>query len=251
MRAFLAALQFLTILPLPAACSPGTAALERSVPFFPLVGLLIGVAVAFFDLGLGLLLPPLLASVLVVIALLVASGGLHLDGLADTADGFLSSRPRERILEIMKDSRSGPMAVAAVVCVLSLKMTALAEVPAAWRFGAIVLMAMAGRCALVLQLTVLPYARKEGGLAAVFQKTRGAWRLLWALALLVGAAWLALGPAGLAAAGGALLVALLFCLYAWRKIGGLTGDTLGAVCELAETTPALVLVAWTHGGRAI
>ena len=174
-RAMLAALQFLTILPLPRDLDLGTRALGQGVWFFPVVGLLIGVAVAALDFGLGQILPQLPASALVVIALLLVSGGLHVDGLADTADGFFSSRPKERILEIMHDSRSGPMAVAAVVCVLSLKLSALASLPAQpplQRAGVIVLMALAGRCALVFQINLLPYARTEGGLCTVFAQAK-------------------------------------------------------------------------------
>jgi len=245
MRTFLAALQFLTIVPVPSrAVSPHH--LEHAAWFFPLVGLLIGASAAALDFGLAHLLPAPPLSVLTVMALLGISGCFHLDGLADTADGFLSSRPRERILEIMKDSRSGPMAIAAVVCVLALKMTALAALPPErwWpRGAAILLMALAGRCALVWEMAVLRYARPEGGLAAIFAKQRMLWPAAWALVILAAAGWLTLGRAGLLAAGAAVLVTLLFCLYCHRKIGGYTGDTLGAACEIAEVVPALMLVA--------
>jgi len=246
MKPFLAALQFLTILPFPVSIKTEERDLTRSVPFFPVVGLLIGAGAAALDYGLLPLFPPLVCSVLVVVALLSASGGLHIDGLADTADGFFSSRPRERILEIMKDSRSGPMAVAGVVCVLSLKIAALASV-AAPRWPAILLMALAGRCALVIQMVILPYAKAEGGLGTVFKKGCSWWHVLWAVAVLGVAGWLACDWAGLAAGGSAVLVTLLFSAWCYRKIGGLTGDTLGAACELAEIVPALALVAWTHG----
>ena len=116
MKRFLAAIQFLTILPLPRGLCPDERALGGSLPFFPVVGLGIGAAVALIDRGLGSLFPVGVTSVLAVILLIAASGGLHLDGLADTADGFFSSRPRERIFEIMRDNRTGPMEVAAIVC---------------------------------------------------------------------------------------------------------------------------------------
>ena len=133
MKRFLAAIQFLTILPLPGAWHPDERALGGSLPFFPVVGLGIGAAVALSDWGLGRLFPVGVTSVLAVILLIAASGGLHIDGLADTADGFFSSRPRERILEIMRDSRTGPMGVAAIVCVVALKIALIASVAGPWR----------------------------------------------------------------------------------------------------------------------
>ncbi|MBI4831219.1 MAG: adenosylcobinamide-GDP ribazoletransferase [Candidatus Lindowbacteria bacterium] len=113
-KSFIAALRFLTIAPIPARWANEAEYLSRSVPLFPIVGLLIGAAIVTADFGMNLLFPSLLANGITVVALVAVSGGLHIDGLADTADGFFSSRPRERILEIMRDSRTGPMGVVAV-----------------------------------------------------------------------------------------------------------------------------------------
>ena len=109
MKRFLAALQFLTIVPLPGRWHPDERALGGALPFFPVVGLLTGAAVALSDWGLGHLLPVGVTSVLAVVLMIAISGALHIDGLADTADGFFSSRPRERILAIMGGSRPGPL----------------------------------------------------------------------------------------------------------------------------------------------
>jgi len=253
-KAALAALQFLTILPLPRSVDLGERAIGRGIWFFPVVGLLIGAAVAGLDYGVSRLLPSLPASVIAVTALLFVSGGLHIDGLADTADGFCSSRPKERILEIMRDSRSGPMAVAAVVCVLSLKMAALHSVPAQpelQRASTILLTALAGRCALVFQLNLLPYARTEGGLGTAFVKAKSRLQPVWALAVLAAACWFLLGRVGAAIVVGALVVSALFALHCHRKIGGFTGDTLGAACELTELVPALVVASCWHAEVAV
>ena len=256
MKAMLAALQFLTILPLPRNLDLGERAIGQGIWFFPVVGLLAGAAVAALDYGASQVLPPLPAGALVVIALLIVSGGLHVDGLADTADGFFSSRPKERILEIMRDSRSGPMALAAVFCVLSLKLSAVASLPAQpplQRAGVIVLMALAGRCALVFQLNLLPYARTDGGLCTVFAKAKSRLQALWAFAFLAAASWWLPGLGGLeglAVVAGTLLVAGLFALHCRRKIGGFTGDTLGAACELTELVPVLVAAGWLHAKGA-
>ena len=123
MRPLLAAIQFLTVIPFPKSFTGGEKELARCMPFFPVVGLLIGIIIAAFDHVMGLIFPPLPANVMTVIAMTVISGGLHMDGLADTADGFFSARPRERVLEIMRDSRTGVMGVLAVVFVIVLKVS--------------------------------------------------------------------------------------------------------------------------------
>src|SRR5512136_2286178 len=118
MKPLLTAIQFLTVIPFPKNFVSGEKELEKCVPYFPVVGLLIGIIVAAFDYFIGIILPPFPASVITVIAMTGISGGLHMDGLADTADGFFSSRPREKVLEIMRDSRIGVMGVIAVVFVI-------------------------------------------------------------------------------------------------------------------------------------
>ena len=241
MKRFVAALRFLTVVPIPGGYGTGMEPLARSAPFFPVVGLLIGLALAVLAWALSLILWPPIVSVLLVIALAAATAGLHLDGLSDTADGFLSSRPRERILEIMKDSHVGAMGVIAIVCVLLLKTAALMSMPAPgmlWR--AVLLAPVAGRCAMVISMTLLPYARPEG-LGSVFYMHRSRWNAVWAAAFLAASGYAVAGAAGLIGAGAALAVVLVFAAQCRRKIGGATGDTLGAACELAETTTLLVL----------
>ncbi len=250
MKRFLAALQFLTILPLPRGLSPDERALGGSIPFFPVVGLLIGAAVALLDWGLGRIFPVGVTSVFAVIVMIAASGALHTDGLADTADGFFSARPREQILAIMKDSRTGPMGVTAVVCVIVLKIAFIASVAGPWRWWVLLMTPLAGRCALLVQMALLPYVRPEGGLAGIFYRNRSRGHALWALAVLLAVGYLSGCMPGLIAGGCAFLAALLFAAYSFGRIGGLTGDTLGAACELTELVPALVASAWLYGGGA-
>ena len=118
MKRFLAAIRFLTILPLPGEWGAAESDLADSVPFFPVVGLLLGGLAAAIAWGMARIAPPMVAAAVIVVAMLSFSGCLHLDGLSDTADGFLSSRNRQRMLEIMKDSHAGAMGVIAVACVL-------------------------------------------------------------------------------------------------------------------------------------
>ncbi len=246
MKSVLAAIRFLTILPVPSRAGEEEKHLSRSVPFFPVVGLLIGLVAATFDSALIRIFPSILSSMLVVIALIAASGGLHLDGLADTADGFFSSRPREQVLEIMRDSRSGPMGVTAIVCLIGLKTAAVTSIGPDLRWGAILMMPLAGRCTLAVLLTLLPYARPEGGLAAVFQQSRSVFNVFWAAGMLACVGWLVAGSTGFVMAAISLAGTLALAAYTYLRIGGLTGDTLGAGCEIVEVLPALAAAAASH-----
>lgn len=239
MKAMLAAVGFLTIFPVPLAERERTTRLNESVAFFPVVGLLIGLVVATLDSVFRVFAPPLLASALIVVALAAVSGGLHLDGLADTADGFFSSRPREKILEIMRDSRTGPMGVTAIVCVVLVKFAAISSIGADTRWMSILLIPFAGRCALVIMLNLLPYARSQGGLATPFRREPSVNAVMWTAGILVVLGYLTLGSSGLAVAASSLAGTLLFAACSHLKIRGYTGDTLGATCEIAETIAAV------------
>jgi len=235
---------------LPSGLAGGQEDLERSAVYFPAVGLLIGLLAWGAASLLAPIFPPLLTCALIVLLLILASGGLHIDGLADTMDGFMSSRPRDRVLEIMRDSRIGTMGVLAVVSIMVLKLAALASTPEPMRRGIILLMPLAGRCSLLVSMSVLSYVREQGGLGTVFSKdhaslVRGA---LLGIALLLVAGGLTSGFVGLVAAITCLAVTLVFCALCRRKIGGYTGDTLGAGCEIVELMPPLIAAAWSYGG---
>ncbi|MDU9050611.1 MAG: adenosylcobinamide-GDP ribazoletransferase [Candidatus Electrothrix sp. Rat3] len=240
-----AALRFLSILPFAGSLGTSEKELARSVPFFPLVGLLFACIALPLTWGLSQVLPPAVTAVLTVFILLSFSGGLHLDGLADTADGFFSSRPRERILEIMRDSATGAMGVMALVVLLSLKIACLSSMNNQLLI-AVFLMPIAGRVAILLLMAMLPYARSEGGLGSLFRDAfntqQARLRALAALLILSGISWAAAGPQGLLAVFSVLLMTALFAFFCRKKIGGVTGDTLGAACELAEAVVALVFV---------
>ena len=238
----IAAFRFLTILPLPGTWGTGEEELAGSTPFFPLVGLCIGLFVAPVVWLLGLFLPSQVVAVAAVFLLLALSGGLHLDGLADTADGFFSSRPREQMLEIMRDSATGAMGVIALVLLLGLKMACLSSL-SAHVLSVVFLMPLAGRTAIVLMMALLPYARKQGGLASLFYTRRSRTVALGALCFFIIICWLVARGTGLLAAGGVVLVVVLFSWFCRSRINGATGDTLGAVCELSEATVALVCTA--------
>ena len=249
MKSVLATVAFLTTIPIPVRWLDEEQDYTKCVPWFPLVGVIIGSCVALIAWGLVSVVPPWPAAVLITGAMAVVSGALHLDGLADTADGFLSGRPRERVLEIMHDSRTGAMGVVAVVLVLLLKVALLAEVcgmEGPYALGVVALAPVCGRCSLVWSMWLNPYAGGDG-------LGRSYWHRSWAVSLValagfsVVASWL-LGTGGLICPGTAVGLTFVFSLWCRRRIGGATGDSAGACCELTETGFLLAVVAAANVG---
>nr|MBS0022208.1 adenosylcobinamide-GDP ribazoletransferase [Gammaproteobacteria bacterium] len=230
-----AALGFLTILPVNGGANFSPKAM---VPFFPLVGLLLGLMVAVWDFLACLIWSPVLVAVLDVILLAVLSGGLHLDGLADTADGLLGHHSKARALVIMKDSRVGAMGLLAVVLCLALKAVALAELSSD-RFLAILLVPAYARGSMLFALRALPYGRKEGTGKPFFGRSfsDSAFLGLFVPALLS----FGLGFGVLLLHGAFLAVSLGMVRFYRRRIGCVTGDMLGAMNEIAEAIMFLAL----------
>ena len=238
MLPFWIALQFLSSLPIRLPGMPQPAELGRSLLFYPVVGGLFGLLL----MALNALLdgtPVMLHAALLLGAWVLLSGGLHLDGLADSADAWLGGfGDRERTLTIMKDPRSGPIAVVTLVLVLLLKFTAILALVEAQNTSGLLLAPMLARAAMLALFLRTPYVR-AGGLGQALADhlpRRAAWRVL----LLSGMACVVLG-------GGAGVWAVLICVagFFWlrglmlRRLGGTTGDTAGAMLELLEL---LVLV---------
>jgi adenosylcobinamide-GDP ribazoletransferase len=242
MKNLIAAIRFLTIIPVPGKLGTSTEDLAGSLYWFPLVGLLIGMVTGVVFYLIGPYLPMPLAVVMAVTVLLAFSGALHLDGVADCADGFFSSRPRSRMLEIMRDSHIGAMGVVALILVLAFKGAALVSVPPAKLWQPLILMPVVGRGAMLVMMVVLPYARKEGGLASVFYNRASTLLAGWAVIFMLTAGWIVAGLPGLLAATGSLLILLIFCWFCHAKIGGATGDTLGAASEITEAATAIFCV---------
>ncbi|MCB1777209.1 MAG: adenosylcobinamide-GDP ribazoletransferase [Candidatus Competibacteraceae bacterium] len=241
MRPLALALQLLTRLPVPALTAPPQPwEFGQAVLFFPFVGLLIGALLAGLHMTLWWADPGVLAALALAIWVSL-TGGLHLDGLADTADAWIGGQgDRERTLAIMKDPRSGPMAITAIVLVLLSKFTALQTLLVGNAQDALWLAPMWGRAMMVLLLATTPYARPDG-LGSPYADQVPRWNgillaALIALATLVLLEW----------SGGLLVVVLgggfLALRQAWMtRLGGVTGDTLGATCELMETLTLLTL----------
>jgi adenosylcobinamide-GDP ribazoletransferase len=239
---FLAALSFLTVFPVPPVTTMRPNIFGRSVAYFPVVGTLLGIIVAGIDATCGLFLPRSVLAVLDLVVFTLVTGGLHLDGLLDSCDGLFGGRDRERRLEIMRDSRVGSFGVLGGVLVVLLEFAALSALAEPARAVALVLAPTLGRWAMVTVMWVFTYARAEGrgtsfiaGLSWRQVLLATSWTGLVLAVLDAPALWM-LTMAGIAALG----------IGKWidGKLGGLTGDSYGAICELVT---ALTLVALSGG----
>ena len=238
MLPFWIALQFLSSLPIRLSGMPTPQELGRSLLCYPLVGALFGLLLWGLNGLLGNA-PLMLHAALLLTAWVLLSGGLHLDGLADSADAWLGGfGDRERTLSIMKDPRSGPIAVVTLVLVLLLKFCALLALVEQQQGMALLIVPLIGRSALLGVFLTTPYVRAGGlgqALADHLPRKTG-WQVLGlsALACVVVAGYAGLWALVLAALGFVLLRRVMM-----RRLGGTTGDTAGALLELLEV---LVLV---------
>jgi len=242
------AVTFLTAvrLPDPGEASPGD--LWASMAFYPLVGVVLGLAAWGVYAGLLYVVTPLVGAALVIVGLELATRALHLDGLMDTADGYLSGAPRERALEIMKDSRVGAMGVFAAIAVIVVKVSALASLARPGAALGLIVGLCAARLVPALDVRFFAYARREGTGAAFAGAgtTNGPVAAAVATAAAAGLLTGALAHGGLRGAFfgldlAATTVAIAIGVQALvgRRLGGLTGDVYGLGVELVE---ALALV---------
>ncbi len=231
---------FLTIIPMPAVpLAPAVAG--RAAVLFPAVGALIGLLLGGLGLALDRFLPPGPVAALLIAAAALVTGGLHLDGLMDTADGLAGGRSLARRLEIMRDSRVGAWgAIAGALAILG-EFACLSELTGQTRLLALVAAAVSSRWAMLAAMATFPPARPDG-LGAAFQS--GVTPVVGLVGTLVAALFTfpagLLGVVALAAAGAIVLV-----LGSWvtRRLGGLTGDCYGAVAVLAESAALFIAVA--------
>jgi adenosylcobinamide-GDP ribazoletransferase len=234
MRRLALAFQFLTVLPWPRVQVRRPVDLGGSMAFYPIVGAVLGsVMVGTYVVGAGVFPDGVLRPALVVL-LVILTGGLHLDGVADVCDGFYAGRTKADALRIMKDPHVGTMAVIGIVGVIMLKVVLLSHLPAVLLCSALLIFPAIGRCGMVWGMWMASYARTEGGTGEVFFRTL-AWRQVLIATAFVGI-WAVLGAgwAGLILLGLAAGATRLFVGYCDRRIGGMTGDTLGALNELLE-----------------
>ena len=261
MRAFFIGLQFLTRISIVEQKDWCEKDFADSVRYFPLIGLVLGIIYTAFAALLmsflpqnGILLPHHVVAAILLILPILLTGGLHCDGFMDTMDGLFSGRSRERMLEIMKDSRVGANGVFAFVLLMIFDWSILLDLlQSAWLFPALFAMPIVSRLMMVVAISAFPYARpvgmgkafKDGGTKSVLY---GAFFYTLILAFFPGVAADFLGIIPLDAAGlsswllsmtavifAALLFTIFFASYATRHLGGLTGDVYGAITTLTET----------------
>lgn len=228
-------IQFLTTIPLPVNLDVTEEDFGKGLSLAPLVGLLIGGLVACGGYLLGNFFSPAVSAVLVVITYILLTGGIHLDGLGDTFDGIFSNRPKERILEIMRDSRVGTYAVLVIVCILGLNAVLIYSLVSAHMYFTLALMPVAGRIGSVTGATVSKYARSGPGLGKSFIDYCGIKELIIAAVMSIIIFFAFRGFQGIFICLLMFLSAVLLVKFLGRKIGGATGDILGAVCELNQT----------------
>ncbi len=232
MQKFLIALQFLTILPVKIKSKIKEKDFGDSLIYFPVIGALIGL-VLVLTLSVFASLPHLVTVVLIMISSIIVTGGIHLDGFADTCDGFYGSRPKEQILKIMRDARIGAMGVIGIVSLLLLKFTLMASLPKNILWKLLIMMAVFSRWSQGIACYMSSYAREEG--KAEYFITHSSKKGFFAGGFFVMALFMLLMQfKGLVLMFFALFPVLLFITYVKRKIGGMTGDTIGATSEIAE-----------------
>jgi len=232
-RRFFIAVQFLTRLPVPRVLDSSESELGKAAAFFPLVGVLVGGGAALVFVLLQRVLP-VPASVLCALAFAASiTNGFHEDGLADTFDGFGGGWTKDRVLEIMRDSRIGTYGALALIFLVLGKLNFLSSLPRGqiWRW--LIIAHTAARWTILPLCAWLPYARAEGQ-GKLVAKQVGALEILTATAALLVAFQLLPWRAALAALLVTNLVTLLSGLYFRARLQGITGDCLGATNQVTE-----------------
>jgi len=235
---FLAAFQFLTLLPIKRNFSAEQ--MGRSCVYFPVVGLVIGLILAGLNWGLSFILPAAVVNVLLVAALAVLSGGLHLDGLTDALDGLAGQTPEQR-LAIMKDSRIGGFGAIGLALFLLVEYVTLNHIPDSVNLPVLVVAPVISRWAMVNSIFVYPYARPEG-LGKAFKDAVTPRHFIFATLVTLIVAVALFRWAGLVVMAGVWLAANLTALHFKNRLKGLTGDIYGAINEISLLVVLLIVL---------
>ncbi len=242
LRQFICAIQFLTIIPIRGNYVRDEKDLGRSMLFYPIVGLLIGLATLGLYRLASYVFMPIVGMVIAFVGNLVLTGGLHLDGFADMCDGFYAGKDKQGILTIMKDSHIGTMAVLGIFCLLILKLSFFYSLfPKGLLAEAILVIPAISRWVMSVAAGIYPYARAEGGTAKPFVENVGRREIIISSFLIAIISFAILGPAGILLSMATLAVALVFMRWVKSKIGGITGDVLGGLNEISEVCSLFIL----------
>ncbi|MDD2233530.1 MAG: adenosylcobinamide-GDP ribazoletransferase [Desulfitobacteriaceae bacterium] len=237
----LLAVQFLTRLPVTVKGEVDDKKMARSMSWFALVGLLLGALGAGVHAVVSLVFALPVSNFFTLAFLIFITGNLHGDGLMDTVDGFFSGRSRDRMLEIMRDSLVGSHGVMAGILIVTGKLVLLGHMPQGMQGIAFMLALSLGRWSLVYGAALYPYARNGGGVAN-FTSQVGYWELFFNSVTVVSISLFFLNLKGIILLGIVFLGTVLLQLYSSKKIGGITGDTLGATNECIELLSLIVLL---------
>lgn len=244
MTGLVVAARYLTIVPLPGKAPEGAGAIGRAAVWFPVIGLGMGAVLVGVERAATMLFPSLLAGLLTVTVWKLLTGGLHLDGLADCLDG-LAGRDAEHRLAIMRDSRIGAFGAIGLILLLLLEIVAVGELAPGVRSQALLVLPAIARATPPLLVGLFPSARREG-LGAAFGSSVGRWAAPIALAIALVFALAALRAVGAVVLAVAVLSALALARFFAARVGGITGDVLGAAIEAAELAGLLTVSAWSH-----
>ena len=240
-KRFLTALQFLTIIRITKGSDITGEKLGGSMACFPLVGLFLGLVLVAVRYTFGYILSPSIVDILVIAALVIITGALHLDGFADTVDGLAGRNDREKTLAIMRDSRIGAFAVVGIALLLLLKTTTLTNISLLMKDKALLLMPVLGRWATVPLAAFFPYARCGPGTALAFTRFAGIQEVIIASVIALSVAVGLFQFEGLVIFTTVAAVSLLLGFFFKARIGGVTGDIMGAACEVSEVVVLLVI----------
>ena len=254
MNSFLVGLQFLTRIFVAKQSVWTEQSFGESVKFFPAIGAILGAICAALTASVNFFGLPMFAGAVAFVSLIILTGGIHCDGLMDSADGLFSGREREKILAIMKDSRAGSFAVVSLVLVAALEISALTELAklsTAWAAAAIYSAPIIGRLMMVVTIGAFSYAR-QSGMGLAFAKFTTRRTIIFAAV----ETFLLLSPLNFvdekfficaaAAVAVALIVTWRFSTFATEKIGGVTGDIYGAVTTLTELATLITFLAFSQ-----
>lgn len=240
MSRFLAALQFLTIIPIPWRRKAQAEEMGRSAGYFPVIGIIIGIILVGLNWLFGLILPPMVANALLLVFLVVISGAMHLDGFADTCDGIAGHKTVEDRWQVMHDSRAGAFGIVGIVLLLLVKYVSLNNIPEALLMMTLVLMPVVSRWAMVYVIFAYPYAHSSG-LGKAFKQGTTWPKFTIATIITAVVAGILAQSIGLALMFLIWVITMAMATYFKRKFSGLTGDNYGAINEVAEVS-VLILI---------
>lgn len=264
MKDFLWALSFLTIVPTGKRWCEREPKIGNVVFWFPIIGLLMGVVLTFFYFPATRFFPLLVADAIILIIYILLTGGFHLDGFADTCDGLFGGSTREKRLDIMRDSRTGSYGALCLICTVGLKYICLVSIDpgsvaalsvisdyeiikdlnplylhACEKGKVLFFMCAIGRWSQVLGAALSNYARDEGGTGRIIVENVKIRHALFPSIVPGILIFLFCGITGISIFFIVFIVVVLFVSYVKGKIGGMTGDTLGAANEIGELTVLL------------